>query len=356
MKASKTNLLSALELPCSIAGRRQSLPILNCVHLEAKDGILTIKGSDLDQTAVIVCVCEGELAPLCVRAKTIVDIISMGSDSVELSLPSKRLLVKNGATTEIAISDPREFPADSEEKPTGKGVNCTDLSKAIRAVKWAAAKEDYRYVLQSVHVLASPKMLIAESSSGRELAYYSIPSITSSFEFVLPVAVAGHLADALEKDGAILRLSDKLVRCDYSSGNSYSCKLVEGAFPDTTFMRSFKRLHIGDIARDEWVSVFRKITFTGVTDAAKTIRIDSKLGFTKKRCAISVNEADFAFDDTIAGKFIEKEMAINVIPVRQCLEAFPAESTIKLDWSDDGRALVLESDNLLVITSQPMTK
>lgn len=356
MKASKTNLLSALELPCSIAGRRQSLPILNCVHLEAKDGILTIKGSDLDQLAIISCECEGDLEPLCVKGGTLATIVGYGKDLIELSVTNGRLVCKNGATVELPILASDEFPPDPESKIKGRGVNCGDLAKAIRAVKWAASKEEARYMLQSVHVLASAKLLVVESTTGRELAHYALPAISAAFECVIPSAMASHLADCLDKNWPELWLSENWICAKFNKGSSYYCKQLEGNYPNTAQPRTGERILLGDIARDEWVAVLRNIVSGGSDDASKTVRIDAMLRFGKKECAVTVNEKHFKFDDSIPGKFTAKEASINCIPFLKCLDGFPPESTIRLSWIDSSRAFAMESGNLLVITSQPMTK
>lgn len=224
MKLQARNLSAALS-ECARAGKaRSTIQHLSGVGMEAKDGTLRIKATNLDVWIGRIVECEGDLPPCCVdlrRFQSIVD--SIGKAEIELSLDNK-LHVDVPSLKQfnaLNVVDPTAFPAWPVQERNKIGVNTGDLADGIDSVAWATiSPEVKRGNLENVFVKLSPNFIECFASYGNGLARYSKPALTVDAEFLVPHDFTPALVAALREDGSVLSVAESYVIVDYNNGQT----------------------------------------------------------------------------------------------------------------------------------------
>lgn len=345
MRTTKTNLLAALELPLSVVGTRSTLPILSCVRIEASGGRLTITATNLDHSAELHCECDGDLKSVCVNASAFSRAIQFGAEEIGITIPKAgQLQIDNGSKIVLPTLEAKEFPPVFTGKTKAIGINCEDLAAGIKAVGWCAHTDQVRYTLCGTHVLGTPNRLVAEASNGSNLAHYEQPAIEAACEFILPSEFHRAAIECLLKPESVLSLSENQLRIEFQGGK-YECKLIEGNYPNTKPIVDEERAPLGTIPHDEWLGVMQFIYSSGQNklDGGR-----ATLHFADKSCLMEHQSRDgFSFDKTFDGRFKKLDAEINVGAFAKILNAFPAESEIKLSHTD--KNIAMEHGNLKVI-------
>lgn len=324
MKLDSAPLRSALDLLKPIVKGR-TIPILNCVRLEAKRNRLTITASDIDQFQTAKVECEDDLDALCVNAQHLSCCIP-AEGIVRFKSSDNQLEIKHGKSVfKLNIQDAAEFPPMPETKDCKlQGIQCKDLAEGIKAVAWAVEPEELiSQILTSVHVAPKAKMLTVEATNRKELASFDRPLICPVFEMLLPGDFAARASDCLLQKGAELKLSDRAIYITHDSG-SYWCKQMEGKYPATDFVRAFKTSELGAI--DVRMTLQALDSCLSLSDPSKTPV--ALLTFSKDGLDIDFSALGAA-SFTIPGVFKAHECQVSANAFRRSLRAIP-EDTCKI--------------------------
>jgi DNA polymerase III sliding clamp (beta) subunit (PCNA family) len=344
MKARRTDLLSALDLPCRIAGKAP----LSMVNLVAHDSVLHITASDGDQNVISRCPCEGSLPSLFVRASLLLSAVDFGAEHIELSFDTALHYTSGNRKLKIPhLAEAYAFEM-SKSKPTV--VPVTELADAIDTVRPFASTSEHLQTLQSVHLKGDARILRVEASNGANLAVIQQPAICGDFDCIIPDIFAATISSALRLTGAEWMIADNMVGVRHSLGH-YECKLMEGPYTDFESISSkYKRAVIGVISRDQWVASFRavKSQLENKDDAAKV-----RLEFDDKRALVLLQNAS-EFRDEIEGNFDPCILHVNGRSFIRCLEAFAAEANVNLNLVDPSgfNAIELKDGFLSVLATQ----
>lgn len=345
MKTESKPLADALaRIKTSIGGAR-TLPILSCVKISAKNGTLKLEGSDLDQWHSEEIPCEGNLAETCVSLNYLASAIGGAKTEIEGGALGMTVTGDFGST-EIATLEAEEFPPAPKHKEASiHGVSCADLSAAIKSVFWSASTDIASYVLQSAHISSKAKKLIAVSTNGRELAVVEDAVIGSDFEMLVPDKFASNLCAALLRDGAVLSTDKNNIRVQHLGG-SYSCKQLDGSFPNYRQVIPDKKVWLGEIES----SRFKELLARCLCFAAQ-LEANGKFTFSKTGLKV-----DFAGDNKtklsyhIGGKFSEFVIALNIRSLFKIMQNIKGESVGVYHAGDDFSPITIESGNLVVLT------
>lgn len=320
MKLDSTPLRSALDLLKPIVKGR-TIPILNCVRLEAKRNRLTITASDIDQFQVAKVECEDDLDALCVNAQHLSCCIP-AEGVVQFKSDGKQLEIKHGKSVfKLNIQDSAEFPAMPDTKDCKlQGIVCADLAEGIKAVAWAASQNHLdRPILTAIRVAPKAKMLMVGATDSHELACFDRPLICPVFEMLMPGEFADRASDCLLQKGAELKLSDRAIYITHDSG-SYWCKQMEGKYPSTDFVRAFKTSELGAI--DVRMTLQALDSCLSLSDPSKTPT--ALLTFSKNGLDIDFSALGAA-SFTIPGVFKAHECQVNANAFRRSLRAIPED-------------------------------
>ena len=242
----RSALLKTLGHVQSVVERRNTIPILSNVLLEAGGGSLQLSATDLDiaMTEHVTAEIADEGATT-VSAHTLFDIarkLPDGAD-VELTLEDDtRLTVKAGRSRfTLACLDREDFPVMGEgDLPHRFSLAAAEMKRLIDKARFAISTEETRYYLNGIymHVADSEngQTLRAVATDGHRLAQVEQdlpPGAEGMPGVIIPrktVAEVRKLIDEFEGDLEI-GLSDTKIRFAIGSAVVVS-KLIDGTFPD----------------------------------------------------------------------------------------------------------------------------
>ncbi|WP_137863693.1 MULTISPECIES: DNA polymerase III subunit beta [unclassified Sphingomonas] len=249
MKATieRATLLRGLSHVQSVVERRNTIPILSNVLIEAQSGgALRLMATDLDlQIDETIAAAVDQPGAITVPAHTLFDIVRKLPEGaqVELSAAEGRITVNAGRARFTLSTLPRDdFPMIAEgELPTVFELPAETLKQIIDKTRFAISTEETRYYLNGIylHVVdeATP-VLRAAATDGHRLARVTVarPDGADSMPgVIIPRKCVGELRKLLEEvDGSIgVSLSASKIRFDLGQAILTS-KLIDGTFPDYT--------------------------------------------------------------------------------------------------------------------------
>ena len=248
MKATieRATLLKGLSHVQSVVERRNTIPILSNVLIEAGEGgQIRLMATDLDlQVDETVPAAVDQPGTTTVSAHTLFDIarkLPEGSQ-VELSAAEGRLQIRAGRYNSSLPTLPRDdFPVIAEgELPTQFELPAETLKQIIDKTRFAISTEETRYYLNGIflHVAedGAQSVLKAAATDGHRLARVTVarPDGAEAMpDVIVPRKCVGELRKLLDEvDGSVgVSLSGSKIRFDLGQAILTS-KLIDGTFPD----------------------------------------------------------------------------------------------------------------------------
>jgi DNA polymerase-3 subunit beta len=247
MKATieRATLLRGLSHVQSVVERRNTIPILSNVLIEAQGGgTMRLMATDLDlQIDETIAAAVDQPGAITVSAHTLFDIVRKLPEGaqVELSAAEGRITVNAGRAKFTLATLPRDdFPMIAEgELPTVFELPAETLKQIIDKTRFAISTEETRYYLNGIflHVTddATP-MLKAAATDGHRLARVTVarPDGAEAMpDVIVPRKCVAELRKLLEEvDGSVgVSLSGSKIRFDLGQAILTS-KLIDGTFPD----------------------------------------------------------------------------------------------------------------------------
>jgi DNA polymerase-3 subunit beta len=235
-------LLKPLQSVTGIVERRQTLPILSNVLIEARQGSVSLTATDLEIQATARQ--EGTDQDVdfstTVSAKKLLDILRALPEHTTVTLEQKdsKLLLKAGRSrfslqTLPAADFPRlpEAQAATAEIPLPQSA----LRKLLSLTQYAMAQQDIRYYLNGMLFVVDGKALTLVATDGHRLALTSRELLDSYVrnEIILPRKAVLELSRLLgETDNQVLvTIMPNQVRFDID-GITLVTKVIDGKFPD----------------------------------------------------------------------------------------------------------------------------
>lgn len=235
-------LLKPLQAVHGVVERRQTLPILSNVLVVARDGILSLTGTDMEVELVSRTPLEGmEDGEITVPARKFVDICrALPADGeVRFEVDGERAVLKCGRSrfnlTTIAAADypSTEEPADASRMR----MPASRLKRLIELTQFAMAQQDVRYYLNGMLFEIDGRQLRTVATDGHRLALaestLDAPVEGGPRQLILPRKGVVELSKLLaSEEGDIeLMLGNNAVRLD-TEHMSFSSKLIDGRFPE----------------------------------------------------------------------------------------------------------------------------
>jgi DNA polymerase-3 subunit beta len=247
MKATieRASLLKSLGHVQSVVERRNTIPILSNVLIEAREGGgLKLMATDLDLQIVETADAQVETpGTITVSAHTLFDIarkLREGSQ-VEFHAADGRMQINAGRARFSLATLPRDdFPVIAEgELPTSFELSAQDLVAIIDKTRFAISTEETRYYLNGIYFHVSDEgqpVLKAAATDGHRLARVTVPRPDGAEGMpgiIVPRKCIGELRKLLDEvDGSVqIALSAGKIRFGLGSAILTS-KLIDGTFPD----------------------------------------------------------------------------------------------------------------------------
>jgi DNA polymerase-3 subunit beta len=249
VKVNVKALRGALKAINQVVEKRNTIPILSHVLIDATPGAMTLIATDLDlQIARTIALEEpgkGKALSICVDAGTLASIAGKlpAEGIAEIVLKDGKIIVScgrarfnlptlPGADLPLIAHD-GNWPHQWEQEPG-------ELSMMLHRVAFAAGTEDTRYYLTGVylHVPSDSECLFAAATDGHRLARHHVDTPEGADELagiILPSKAVKALQSLMEEGSARvdIAMSDTKFRFDLGDAVLIG-KAIDGTFPDYT--------------------------------------------------------------------------------------------------------------------------
>ncbi len=361
MKATieRATLLRCLSHVQSVVERRNTIPILSNVLIDASDGgSVRVMATDLDLQVVETMSAASVDQPgaITVSAHLLFDIARKLPDGSQVSLTTSdnRLEVKAGRSNFKLPTLPRDdFPVIVEgDLPTSFELPARLLAELIDRTRFAISTEETRYYLNGIflHVTDEDEpMLKAAATDGHRLARFTIPRPEGSAgmpDVIVPRKAVGELRKLLDEaldTNVLIDLSASKIRFALGGegGVVLTSKLIDGTFPDYS--------RVIPTANDKLLKVDPKLFFSGV-DRVATIATEKtravKIGLDHDRVTLSVTSPDNGTAaEEIAAEYRSEglEIGFNANYLKDILGQIDSD-TVELHLADAGAPTLIREN------------
>ncbi len=238
----RETLLRPLQLVTGVVERRQTLPVLANLLVVARDGHLTLTGTDLEVELVaedsdVDVQQEGEAT---IPARKLADIWRSLPEGAEVAVEvsGDRAVVRSGRSRfALATLPAQDFPkVEGGQEDVAFEVGQQDLGRLLDQVSFSMAQQDVRYFLNGMLLEVTPQHLRTVATDGHRLAMSTLPGAGTGSEriqAIVPrkgVLEVSRLLDDGE-DNVVLQLGANHLRVS-KGPYTLTSKLVDGKFPD----------------------------------------------------------------------------------------------------------------------------
>ena len=364
----RATLLKAVSQAQSVVERRNTIPILANVLIEAEGASVSFRATDLDIEVVDRAPAMVERAgATTVSAVMLHEIVRKLPDGALVSLTDDqrtgRLTVEAGRSTFALATLPREdFPVmASSEYQTNFSAKAGDLRRLFEKTKFAISTEETRYYLNGVymHVADSPegRMLRCVATDGHRLARVDAPLPDGAAGMpgvIVPRKTVNELRKLLEDDAADIAISVSETKVRFATADmALTSKVIDGTFPDYSRvipLNNTKRMEVD--ASDFAKAVDRVATVS--SERARAV----KMTLEEDRLTLTVNspESGMAQEELVVAYGDERlEIGFNAKYLLEIASQIDRENAVLMFNASGDPALVREgSDTSAVYVVMPM--
>jgi DNA polymerase III subunit beta len=235
-------LLKSLSHVQSVVERRNTIPILSNVLIEARDdGSIRLMATDLDlQVDESVPANVGQAGATTISAHTFFDIVRKlpEGSQVELSAAEGKMQVVAGRSRFNLSTLPRDdFPVIAEgDLPTRFELPAATLRQIIEKTRFAISSEETRYYLMGIFFHVVDEQMRAAATDGHRLARVTVPRPDGAEEMpdvIVPRKAIAELFKLLEEVEGTVEISLSPTKIRFGLGSAIlTSKLIDGTFPD----------------------------------------------------------------------------------------------------------------------------
>ncbi|MFN4159298.1 MAG: DNA polymerase III subunit beta [Gemmobacter sp.] len=317
----RATLLKALGQAQSVVERRNTIPILANVLIEAEGAQVSFRATDLDIEVV-------DRAPAMVERPGSTTVSAVMLHEIVRKLPDGALvvLVADAATARLTVTAgrstfslatlPREdFPVmATSEYACNFAAPAPVLRRLFDKAKFAISTEETRYYLNGVYLHTAQgdtgRVLRAVATDGHRLARIEAPLPEGAEALpgvIVPRKTVGELRKLLDDDEATIAVSVSETKIRFATpAVTLTSKVIDGTFPDYTRvipMGNSKRLEVdaAEFAR----AVDRVATVSSERSRAVKLSLD------EDRLVLSVNAPDSgAAEEELAVAYGDEKLEI----------------------------------------------
>lgn len=298
----RATLLKAVAQAQSVVERRNTIPILANVLIEAEGAGVSFRATDLDIEVVDRAAAHVDRAgATTVSAVMLHEIVRKLPDGALVTLTdeasSGRLLINAGRSSFNLATLPREdFPVMANSEYTSNfSAPAPVLRRLFDKAKFAISTEETRYYLNGVYLHTAQSedgpVLRCVATDGHRLARIDAPLPDGAQGMpgvIVPRKTVGELRKLLDDDEAQIAVSVSETKVRFATpGVTLTSKVIDGTFPDYTRvipMGNTRRLEVdaGEFAK----AVDRVATVSSERSRAVKLSLD------EDRLVLSVNAPD----------------------------------------------------------------
>ncbi|EIE51613.1 DNA polymerase III subunit beta [Salipiger aestuarii] len=317
----RATLLKAVSQAQSVVERRNTIPILANVLIEAEGGTVTFRATDLDIEVLDKAPAMVERAgATTVSAVTLHEIVRKLPDGAMVQLADDgvagRLTVTAGKSNFNLATLPKEdFPVmASSEYATNFSAKAEVLRRLFDKSKFAISTEETRYYLNGVYMHVSEsedgRVLRCVATDGHRLARIDAPLPKEADAMpgvIVPRKTVNELRKLLDEDDMDIAVSVSETKVRFATPDiTLTSKVIDGTFPDYSRVipsGNTRRLEVD--ASDFAKAVDRVATVSSERSRAVKLQLD------EDRLILSVNAPDSgAAEEELAVAYSDEPLEI----------------------------------------------
>lgn len=239
----RENILKPLQFVIGVVEKRQTLPVLSNVLMEAKNDKLSITATDLEVEIVSSTGLNvGETGAITLPARKFIDICRALPEEAQLDVAfdaeKDRVIIRSGKSRfNLATLPVTDFP--NIEDVSGQlqfQVPQRVLKNLIEKTQFSMAQQDVRYYLNGLLLEVSDNVIKTVATDGHRLSYCERDidvSPSSKVQVILPRKGVVELSKLLEDSDspADVVIGSNHIRINLAD-IQFTSKLVDGQFPD----------------------------------------------------------------------------------------------------------------------------
>lgn len=234
MKVNRKEFLAALTMAARVAPKTSPKPILQNVVLETIERMLHVRATNLETYFSTGVTCDGTLERVLVNTQSARNLVKeLAGDTVDvLAVPGGLNATIGGAT--LVGDGPDMFPEFPElVGGVGFDIPAGEFRGMIENVRYAAAREESRYMINGLLVELKNGALRMVATDGRRLAIAKLDAGAGLASMIIPLDAVNALRMNISKSKEMLHVDvdDSWVRFSWGA-NVMTVRTLEARFPD----------------------------------------------------------------------------------------------------------------------------
>ncbi len=359
----KESILNAV-LTCErITGKKESLPVLSCIVIDA-DLNLTLKATNLEAGIEVGVVADiSEKGVVAVSATVLSQTLrSIMADKVTFTSEENNLLIESKGTKTLIKSVPHEEFPTLPTSGTGKAIKIERerLLSALQAVSYAASPSMIRPDLGSIYLVVKDGALTSVATDSFRLAEKTVSDTGAKMEgeLLIPVKHAlelAHILERLEGDTVSLAIEDSQLTL-IGDGTRFSSRVVDAQFPNYKEIIPKTATTDATVLKSDFAEMLRKARVFSGQDMHVGLHVyPKKKIFTATARSNDVGEMSDEIDGALNGEDLDINFHIGYLA--DCLSSVQADSLV-LSFAGPGKPLVIKgvSDNSFRYLVMPLNR
>jgi DNA polymerase-3 subunit beta len=361
----KESIVQAVLLSERVTGKKESLPILSCILIDAQENVV-VRATNLESGVDVRVPAEiEERGKVAVMASVLSQTLrSINSDTVTLKTNDDGNLVieSRGTKTVIKAIPHDEFPTLSRDTSEKRGVVVLRdrFLRGLQAVIYAASPSMIRPELGSVYVSIKQGAIVCAATDSFRLAEKTIPggSKEGVGDILIPLKHALELVHILERLNTenievLVEETDLDVRSD---STRFISRVVDGVFPNYKEIIPKKFTTEATLLKSDLSEMLRKARIFSGNDQHVGLHVyPGRKIFSATARSNDVGEMSDSIDAAIQGEDIDINFHIGYLG--ECLSSIESDS-ITLGFGGIGRPMVVRgvSDATFTYLVMPLNR
>lgn len=360
----KDKILNAILIVERIVGKKESLPVLSCVLLEAgKD--LAVRATNLEAGIDMTVPGEvGEKGLVAVPASILSQTLrAVSGDKVTLRTEGDNLRIESrGSKTLIKAIPHDEFPLLSTTKETSRSLNISreGFLKTLQSVSYAASTSMIRPELGSVYISMKDGKVTTVATDSFRLAEKTLSdaSRTGSDEVLIPLKHVQEIVHILEKIGSdevSLSIDDSQLLL-IAENLRFISRVVDGTFPNYKEIIPKDFTTEATLLKSDFAEALRKArVFAGADQHVGFHVYPKKKVFDITAQSAAIGEMSDSLEAAVTGEDIDVNFHIGY--VADCLQSIQSDSIV-LGFAGAGKPVVIKgvSDATFTYLAMPLNR
>src|SRR3989344_2528180 len=360
----KEHLVSAIGLAERITGKKETLPVLSCVLLEATNNTLIVRATNLEAgIEVSVPATIHDKGVVAVPAGVISQTIrSITGDTITLRSSDGNLSVESRGSKNLIKAIPHEefpsLPASNEKK--GFTMSRERFLAGLSAVMYAASPSMIRPELGSVYVSIDSGNITVVATDSFRLAEKRVQGVTKkeNGELLIPLKHTHELLFILERLNTedITIIAEEAQIGVSGAGVRFVSRVVEAQFPNYQEIMPKKYTTEATLLKNDFLEILRKArVFSGNENQVGFHVYPKRKIFSAIARSSEIGEMSDTLDAAVSGEDIDINFHIGYLA--DCLSSIQSHS-IQLGFSGAGRPLVIRgaSDASFMYLVMPLNR